>query len=309
MVSTELNSGDFTASITPSGETDPKEVKFTVKKLDIPADGSPALQSFVLNISTDKTSVGYTNPLVPIILTLVGGAVVIGGGIFGFLVYKRKKEEEAILNGQADSDLLASSYGDYASKTQHAPTPNLSAGGMYQPQIEQTTPVADTYSVPNIQQQSVVPPAEYNPQTAQINPIDQPVAQVTPYDTSYNSAPTVESIPLQPTATAMVPPAAPQAYEQYIPPAPIEQTYTPPVTEYPVATGTSADTPSEQPLVPENIPELTMEEYSQAVTSVESAETTPNSDEPSAVYDEATGELSIVHHHAKPGGMGAAGAI
>ena len=52
-----------------------------------------------------------------------------------------------------------------------------------------------------------------------------------------------------------------------------------------------------------------MEEYSQAVTSVESAETTPNSDEPSAVYDEATGELSIVHHHAKPGGMGAAGAI
>lgn len=307
IITTELNSGDYTASITPSGETVAKEAKFTVKKLNIPAEGSPELQSFVLNILTDKSSVNYTNPLIPIALALLGAIIVIGGGIFGFLAYKRKKEKDALLNGQADSDLLASSYGDYSSKTQHTPIPNLSAGGVYQP----TTTQSESINVPDNAGTSLDPLG--GPVTPPQMAIAQPASQVPSYDANYNfnaSNNNIDTVPLPSLDASMLPTAPPQAYDtQYNSPTPVQQPYQPApnATEYAFATSTSADIQAEQTQTAENIPELTMEEYSQAVTSVESAET--NSDEPSAVYDEATGELSIVHRRPKADGMGTARSI
>ncbi len=259
IVTAELNSGDITAQITPPGESDAHNVQFTVKKLPIPENGNPTLQSFTLNVATIGSSSGPSSSLIPLIAGgVVIGVAIIGGGV-GLLLYRKRQLEAGNPTG-VDNNLLTESYGENVTQSrEHTPAPNLDTiPGAMPPAAQQ-----EVFNEPPLPDSNIAAP---------------PVTPEVPTMTMDTSVPPVDpaSLPLPPTDNTVM--DTPQAQ-------PAEQTY-------------SADTQQQQqqleaPVVPAENTDA--EEYSQAVTQVEASDQTPD-DEPSAVYDETTGELDIIHH-------------
>ena len=259
LVVTELSDGKFSASITPPNDTFTQNAEFTVKKLPIPDSGNVELQKFSLNITTKSESGGFTDQLGPLLLILVAAIAIIGGGVYGLLYYKRRKQEAAIASGQADADLISSTYGTSVSQiADNTPAPNIytHANELPQPQVGLPT---DPMVVPGAD----LPPA--------------PMPQMQQYD-----------MPMPPSDT---PGEYVQSQQQPIPGASdpygdVQQAYIQPQTAVETAP-TINDDPG-------------LNELSQEVNSVESMRS--NTDEPSAVYDESTGELEIIHHRGNKSG-------
>jgi len=265
IVTLELGDGDYTAKITPPDSSESYSAEFTVQKQAIPEDGNPSLQTFTLNITTIGSSSGSKSMLVPII---IGGSVTtlaVAGGAVGLFLLRKRRESEA--GGIIDSDILAASYGeDVGQHRVNTPQPNLETG-------------------PNL----AAPPAPIVSDMPVNNPVIQaqePVPQQTPTETAYPSAPqqiVADSAPIPSSFDPTQPPPPPLP----LPPA---------LTTENLAMAQPAEAASPPPA--ETTPES--EELSPAVTQVEALEQTatpePPSDEPSAVYDAATGELAIIHH-------------
>ncbi len=254
IVTTELGDGSYTAIITGPGSTESHNATFVVVRKTIPKNGNPALQSFVLNATTVGTSSGLNSSLIP---TIIGGAVAVMaaiGGIIGLFILRRKKaaNDDA---ANADTDLLAASYGDSVDELRNnTPLPNLdTAAGVSLPPMDLSAEPEYQTELPPEQAVTAYQPADDMALTA------EPVAPVAvPFDPA--------ALPLPPTVD---------------PAMPIQQQY------------------ADEPTVVSQ-PDYQAEQLSQAVSQVESSEQITD-DEPSAVYDEATGELDIIHHHADEG--------
>jgi hypothetical protein len=244
IITTELGDRKYDAMISPIGSTDSLSVSFTVQKKPIPTNGSPELQSFILNASLADTAATQGGNLIPII---IGGASVLGIGaasMIGFILLRRRNQSQT--STTVDNDLLLANYGtaieEYRTNT---PTPNLDATATNTAPVE-TTPLVAT------------PPPVTNDMPAPVQSSPAP-------DTAANFD--ASTLPL------------------------------PPVQEQPQMVAPPPETPENSQITEQLSPELA------AVESIEEnpADTvTDNPDETSAVYDAATGELDIIHHHTQP---------
>lgn len=115
-----------------------------------------------------------------------------------------------------------------------------------------------------------------------------PLAQSTFTDTPMEDQPMPEAVPAQQ--------AAPQVQAPLPQPQPEVAAFDP--TSLPLPAPTE-DSPQAAPVVADTSPPVDNELLGQEINQVEASEQ-PTSDEPSAVYDEATGELAIIHHHQGP---------
>lgn len=255
IVTTELSDGTHKALITPTDDSGSHGTTFTVEKKTIPKGGDPALQSFILNI----TSVGSSPASTSLLLPVFGGAagvVVVAGGIVGFLLFRRSAKNRE--DTGVDSDLLATTYGTAIDQFRNnTPEPNLEAStGTQSPsQIS----AGQTPQVPQPSQASVdttsLAPAPM--QTIQQSQIPAPITPAAAVDLSQ-----------QPT---------------------VMQDFSTPTIE---STQVSQGYSETEQLSPELTQELIQVESGNVPSSVVN-----ENDEPSAVYNEATGELDILHHH------------
>ena len=268
IILTELSDGKHEATITPSGSTSVATAQFTVAKKQVPTNGSPELQTFVLDAEVHDSE-QQTNDS-PVMAIVIGGGVLLaaGAGIIGFLLYKRRNSQQAD-SSTVDSDLLMASYGP-AIENYHAqtPEPNLDARG--------TTQVAAIGTIP-------LPEAPLDMQA-------QPVDQTT---TAYQSPPQEYTAPPQAPAPS-APPFDPTTMP--LPPAqPPEQTAA--IVDPVVAqTNQVAEVPEDVPLPPEQSPALLAVEAIEAPQPVDDVQAA-NDDTEEAVYHPETGELEILHDH------------
>lgn len=243
IVTTELSDGTFTASIVPPGDNNSHTATFVVKKITIPANGSPDVQNFTLNIATiGKSGESNSSSLIPM---LIGGAVAllaVIGGIVGLLLFMKRRPREETQQQSVDIDTgqLRETYGTNVEKYMtNTPMPNLEAdfaGNVEQPPV----PVAPLQPV----EATSVP----QPQPEQINTAPVPLQAQQP-STDFDP----RSLPFPPLASDITGQPDPVALQQQ----------------------TTADE---------------TDATAQELAKVESSE-------PSAIYDAATGELDIIHHH------------
>lgn len=193
---------------------------------------------------------------------IIGAIATLGGlgGLIGFLLYRRKKSQEEN-TANVDNDLLTANYGALDSYTSNTPAPNLDANASLA--TAAVTPVA--------QDTALTSPTVGMPDTY-VSPED-------PTTTPYQQPQEDPSLaPFADTATTFDPAALP------LPPAATDTYYQP-----------APDDASSQ---------LSEEEAYQQSAELAQIEAAPiqsvADDEPSAVYDAATGELAIIHHHENP---------
>lgn len=281
VINTELSDGQHKALITPPGSKESFSAPFTVVKKPLSATGSPELQAFVLNVTTIGKSSGTNSSL--ILPLAVGGIIAVAtiGGFVGFMLYRRRSLTNNGAN--ADSDLLAATYGDAIEKYRtNTPAPNLDTVNIPQLGTQLSGEEAALQGVPSLDN-STPPPL-----------------------------PAMESSVLAPTPAPEPYPTPPITDPASISPPPLSNTIAPaeqPVVSAPqlepnqpqVQTQTQAQEPASSPTVApagysedeQLSPELTQVEASQQIEPVQPS----NDPEPSAVYDETTGELAILHHH------------
>ena len=303
VVTAELSDGKFTAAITPTGSADSQKAEFTVKKLAVPANGNPETQSFTLNIETlnDRPVESNDSSLTTIIGTALG-LLALSGAIFGFFIFRRKKQEEQSQPQSIDVDTaqLQQAYGrDVKNFMTNTPEPNLEGGFAT---TGSTAPASAPIPDPNpasavVPPVAELPPSMPEPQVAPPLPVEIPAAA--PLDAAVIA-------PVSAPVAVAPPPDIARQPMQFDPslssaplPSPISDYTTPPQdlsanTSAPLQAA-PADTLPQQIVEPAAISDNPA--LAQDITRVESSEQpTVNPDEPSAVYDAATGELAIIHH-------------
>lgn len=294
IVTAELSDGKFTAAITPAGSSDSQKADFTVKKLAVPANGNPETQSFTLNIETASGVPAENNDSsLPTIIGAVLGLIALGAAIFGFFVFKKKKQEEQgqVQSADVDTTQLQQAYGrDVQNFMTNTPEPNLE-GSFAAASVPGPVPAPDPAVA------AVAPLPEQAPQTTQ--PLIEPPAlspleaapqallpQEAPAPAQYDPGLAAQPpLPPQPAVDPLLQTATNVTPIQFQPPAAdTAPPQTPPYAEPPAETAVN-DNPA----------------LAQDVTRVEASEQpVADPDEPSAVYDAATGELDIIHHHGAP---------
>lgn len=258
IIATELGEGNFNATIRPVGATNSYPVSFAVAKRTIPSSGSPALQSFTLNAVIDGASSDENDNL-----ALAIGGVITGlgllGGMIGFLIYKRKQRDQQN-DTTVDQDLLIANYGNsletYRESAINTPTPNLDTAA-YQ-----------------VAPQSI--------QTEQINGsnVEQLLSSENPSGQPHQEQPLPAIPTTAPLTTDPQPSFDPAALPLPTQEAPQDSAFVDP---------TSQNT--------QDVPQYTEEEQiSPELAQIESLQVPDATDEPSAIYDAATGELDIIHH-------------
>lgn len=258
IIVTELGEGNFNATIRPAGATTSYPVSFAVAKKTIPSNGNPALQSFTLNAIIDGASSDENDN----ILLAIGGVIAglgLLGGIIGFLIYKRKQRDQQD-DSTVDQDLLIANYGEsleaYRESAVNTPTPNLDA---------------TAYQVAS---QPLQPEQVNDSEASQLSP-----TEVTPLQAS-QSQPLTDAETTAPVATDQSPPFDPTTLP--LPPQEPPQ-------------GSPQTTTDLQGVV--DLPQYTDDEQiSPELAQIESLQVPETDDEPSAIYDAATGELDIIHH-------------
>lgn len=259
IVTTELADGEHTAQITPAGSDEAYPVKFTVAKKSIPASGNPDLQSLMLNVSTIGAASGMDSSLLwPIIGAVIGGIAVIGA-IVGFIIF-RKRQTDDMQPGAIDTDMLAASYGmPVETLNQNMPAPNLEThgapGGTFQDQ-----PLQPMSSPMDMGPTQLAPSFDMKqPQPM----MDQMATDQQSYGLDMNQP--IEQQPLTPSDQPFDPSNLPL----------------PPIDGAPSAIDPSIPAP------------YTEEE--QLASEVAQVESSDELQQPDAIYDEATGELNILH--------------
>lgn len=269
IITAELSDGNHDATITPAGSTEALRVSFTVQKKPVPATGNPELQAFVLN-GTVNGAAGENDSTA--FLATVGGilAAILGlGGLIGFLLYRRKQQEATTEYSSVDTDALAA-YGPSLQESRDmTPEPNLQAVSTVTSAF--TDNPAVTTAGATMYETDAIYDAE-QPYTAASYQQDTPEA----------SAP-AETLPLPPE------------YDQYTQQQPLEYGQQLPVPILPADT-TAFDQP--QPVASEQLPFDGDTPYTPGGEAAE--ELHEVEDEPSAVFDAATGELEILHKHNTP---------
>ncbi|MDB5184071.1 MAG: filamentous hemagglutinin family outer membrane protein [Candidatus Saccharibacteria bacterium] len=285
LVTTELANGDFTATITPPQAGDSQDIKFTVKKLSVPDSGNPSLQNFVLNITTIGTATATSSSPLPLIIGGIIGTIALIGGI-GFLVFaKRRKATDQPESLDIDTTQLKEVYGSNVEKYMtNTPEANLEGnfnrGSDGAAEYVQAPPVPAPLPNPQVVTQT-------NPVTDQaVDLAAAPMQDPTQASSGDAGQPQFDpyAIPLPPLVQQPAQDLGGQA--EATEPVSIE---TPAVAEQ---IQSYADQPAQAP-EPDNSDALSAE-----LAKVESSEQIPDSNEPTAVYDAATGELDIIHHHA-----------
>ncbi len=280
----ELAAGDYKVTLTDTSGVS-KETAFTVKKVEVPTNGkSPAVQSITLDIASPGTSNSFANSILPLIVAVIGGLLFVGL-ILGFLLWRRKRNEAA-------SGLPVATVDNYA----WAPEPSN--------------------TIQSVEQQ-LVPEAEQPYAELGVQDIDAPTPTASQYDSTLGTDTTqypAEYIPVD---------ASPVPYTENSGQLPVSEpddiltpvTYsTSPDEEIPALTvyeqslntneleNTPLSSPEEQLYAQEQAGQpnsitpndpLDNEPGGQATHDITIEEVAP--DEPSAVYDESTGELSIIH--------------
>lgn len=264
IVTTELGDGTHEATITPAGSTEALRVSFTVQKKPIPATGNPELQAFVLN-GTVNGSADENGSMT--FLAIAGGilAALAGlGGLIGFLLYRRKQQESDTQYSTVDTDALAA-YGTSLDEPRDmTPEPNLQASSVVTSSFTDTPAPVNDVQLPYSEQDT------YTAGTLTEEPYEQADAQQT--------TATADGLPLPPV------------YETYTQNAPIVDT---PQAATPV---TGQATPEQSPpLATGELPVPSLPITASDIT--DTAAPLSGDDEPSAVFDAATGELEILHKH------------
>jgi hypothetical protein len=271
IITTELSDGTHTAKITLPGSTQTYSTTFTVIKKTTPATGDLDAQAFALNITLVRKA-SPPESSTPFMLTLIGAGVAAIAiiSLVGFLIARRRRTKDGAVS--ADADLLAATYGDaYTQMQRNTPEPNLDTINMPQLGIdipESTSAPSSATPIVDVQaSQGAAPAPSTTSIPGQIDPASLPLP---PMAETYN-APIPTPMPAPPGSTLM--------------PVP-----TPVPTPEPIP---AAPAPSNYSEAEQLSPELTQVEASQQIEPVP----TPSNDEASAVYDEATGELEILHNH------------
>ena len=187
IITTELGDGKYGASITPVSTTTTLLVDFTVQKKPVPANGNPELQAFVLNGNVDGASSGSKDNLTLILAAL--GVLATIGGIFGFLLYRRRNQQSNDPNG-VDGDLLIANYGTAIEEPRvNTPEPNLAAATVIPPDATTAAPYQEPY-----QQDAAYQQESFDATSLPLPPVDPNMATptisgVTPsLDNSYSEA-------------------------------------------------------------------------------------------------------------------------
>lgn len=305
IVTAELSDGKFTATITPTGSTDSQKADFTVKKLAVPANGNPETQSFTLNIETlNDTPVENSGSPVSTIIGSVLGLLAVSGAIFGFFIFRRKKQEEQSQPQSVDVDTaqLQQAYGrDVKNFMTNTPEPNLE-GGFATTAAPTPAPLPDpAFAATTIAPAAELPPPPPEPPVAAPLPAEIPAPA--PLDMATVVAPTPDPAPLAAAPTPDIP-RQPMQFDPSMSSAPLPSPTIDPIAQ---PQDLSAGVPTPVQTIPGDIaaPQQIVEPaaisdnpaLAQDITRVESSEQpVVNPDEPSAVYDAATGELAIIHH-------------
>ena len=288
----ELTAGNYKVIVTDQNGV-AKELSFTVKKVDTPTNGkSPALQTISLDIANPGSSGSLQSSIMPIVIGILGGILLLGL-IFGFLLWRRKRTE-------SQASLPVATINDFAWAPEASTSPQ-SVEQQFVPEAEQ--PYAE-FGVQNAADLTTSYPEaatldqEYSPVATPDILSESSYQNNVVTNTSY-----IDELPDDTLLTPLpgqVPSAFPnqtvdpegtgatQAFDEtsFIP-QPVQEAS--PYTD----TTTPLDALQDQSFVtsddsPEHIPspdhDVTIEEV--------------KPEEPSALYDESTGELSIIHHSA-----------
>lgn len=163
IITTELGDGEYSASITPVSTTSVLPVSFSVQKKTVPASGNPEVQAFILNGDVDGASSGSKDNLALIVTAL--GVLATIGGIFGFLLYRRRNQQNDNPSS-VDGDLLMANYGTAIEEPRvNTPEPNLAA----------TTTPLETTTVPYqepYQQETAYQQESFNATSLPLPPVD-----------------------------------------------------------------------------------------------------------------------------------------
>ena len=293
VVTAELSDGKFTATITPPGGKDSQKADFTVKKLAVPANGNPETQSFTLNIETLSDAPIENNG--SSLTTIIGaalGLLAVSGAVFGFFIFRKKKQEEQgqIQSVDIDTSQLRQAYGrDVQNFMSNTPEPNLE-GGFAEVAAPTPVPVPDPAFTTPVEQPVFVPesqPAPLPPEIPTPTPVETPP---TPDSIPPTIAP-VPDIPRQPLQFD------PNASSMPLPSPTLNSVSPDPLSGAPAlmqALPNDTTVPQQiiEPAAVSDNPAL-----AQDITRIEASEQPAvDPDEPSAVYDAATGELNIIHH-------------
>ena len=264
----ELAAGDFKPTITGTDGV-AKTVNFAVKRIEVPANGkAPATQTFTLDIGSEESQAGAGN-ILPIILSIIGGLLLIGLFLI-FLLWRRRRAENAALP--------VASADDYTWSAEQQPTAIQSVEQQYLPEAEQPFAELGVSNIDPSVDTSLVNPIEGTIDSTQETPfapigsVEQPLYSTEDIYANSQLTPIVE-----PTVTdSTYPPSEASFATEAVP-----YQDTPPVYQ--------SDEQLMQP--PQDITEDTSLTPTHDVTIEE-----VSPDEPSATYDESTGELSIIHH-------------
>jgi hypothetical protein len=265
IVTTELSNGDHTAQVTPANSDESYPVKFTIAKKTMPASGNPDLQSFVLNVSTIGNTSGVAGQYLLPIFGAVGAALAVIGGIVGFVLMRKRQAENNEQLTSVDTDLLSANYGRPVENIyQNTPMPNLETNGggpagIFQEQPLEPAPPPD----------STTPASMFDAmQTQQPQP-----AYPSPAVDLSTAGPDPGSLSQEQQLGQQVEPSIDTTN---LPLPPLDATAMP----NSIDAGTPVQLYSED------------EQLAAEVVDVESS---AKADQPDAIYNEATGELNILH--------------
>lgn len=265
IVTTELSNGDHTAQVTPANSDESYPVKFTIAKKTMPASGNPDLQSFVLNVSTIGNTSGVAGQYLLPIFGAVGAALAVIGGIVAFVLMRKRQAENNEQLASVDTDLLSANYGRPVENIyQNTPMPNLETNGGGPAGIFQEQPLEPA------------PPLD---STAPASMFD---AMQTQQPQQAYPSPTVDPSTAGPDLGSL---SQEQQLGQQVEPS-IDTTSLPlpPLDATAMPSSIDTGTPVQQ-----------YSEDEQLAAEVVDVESSAKADQPDAIYDEATGELNILH--------------
>lgn len=254
---TELSDGNFTATITPPNAKKSYSVTFAVKKITPDSSGNFATQRFTLN--TTPVSDSENKPTSSLLPTIIGAVGILMGLIAVSIVVIFVIRKQKAQSSQT-TDIDTAQLG-------------ASYGIVIQDHINNTPQpnLATSYDATGTQ-----PTAQ--PQYPAVE--DQ--QQVS--DSQGESSP-LQSENQSSDQAAVAPQAAPQPSSSIPPDIPLPL---PPLTD-PEMIGQQTDITADS---------TDSELLSQDLVEVEASGSIENAEpEPSAIYDEVTGELAIIHHH------------